>query len=479
MNNLSKKNLITPIILAGGKGTRLWPMSRSSRPKQFLPLTGKLSLFQQTLRRLNDPSIYDKAIIITNDDYRFLVAEQALEIGIELEAILLEPVARNTAPAIIAASLVAAKNNKDRLVHILPSDHDISIDEAYKNALNIAIKSAKNKRLVTFGIEPNEPATGFGYIEAFEQEPSGAYSVKKFIEKPNLDKAKQMLASGNYYWNSGMFLFISSVFLDECKKLAPKIFTAASASVEKARKDLDFLRLEEKSFASSDNISIDYAIFEKTKLASIVPSYIQWSDLGSWDAVWKVNKRDENNNMQSGKASLSNTKNSLIISEKTHIAVDGLDDVAVVASEDAIYVGHLSEAQNVGEMVKKLSANPKTAPLTQTHQTTYRPWGGYSSVLGGERFQVKRLFVKPGKQLSLQKHHHRSEHWVVVRGTAEVQIDKKTMSLSENESVYIPQGSVHRLHNPGKILLELIEVQTGSYLGEDDIIRLDDEFGRT
>jgi len=273
-------------------------------------------------------------------------------------------------------------------------------------------------------------------------------------------------------------MFSASTLISECEKLAPEILASASASVELAKKDLDFIRLDPDAFAQAPDISIDYAIFEKTSLASVVPSSIQWSDLGSWDAVWKTGERDSDENLQRGSVSISNTKNSLIISEKLHVAVDGLDDIAVVASEDAIYVGRLSEAQNVGAIVKSLSENSKTRKLTDVNQTTYRPWGGYTSVLSSERFQVKRLFVKPGKRLSLQKHHHRSEHWVIVCGTAEVQINGTTLTLTKNKSVYIPQGAIHRLFNPGKILLELIEVQTGSYLGEDDIIRIEDEFGR-
>lgn len=474
----NKVGLVVPVVLAGGKGTRLWPMSRSARPKQFLPLTGDLSLFQETLLRLVDKNRYDKPIVITNDDYRFLVAEQALECGVDLKAILLEPVARNTAAAIVAASLVAAKDSDEQLVHVLPSDHDIVRDDIYLDVLDKARASAATGRLVTFGIKPNEPATGFGYIEAGNATPEGAHDVARFVEKPELGRAKEMVESGTYFWNSGMFLFSAKIFLDECKKLAPDVYNAANESVELAQEDLDFTRLDEKSFAQSPDISVDYAIFEKTALASVVPAPITWSDLGAWDAVWKAGHRDGAGNVQRGPISLSDTTNSLVSSEKLHVAVNGLDDVAVIASEDAVYVGRLSNAQDVGAVVKRLKADPATSDLTEIHQTCYRPWGGYSSILIGDRFQVKRLFVKPGKRLSLQKHRHRSEHWVVVAGTAEVQVDDTISTLSENESVYIPLGSVHRLGNPGDTLLEVIEVQTGSYLGEDDIIRLEDEFGR-
>lgn len=470
---------ITPIILAGGKGTRLWPMSRAARPKQFLSLTSELSLFQKTLRRLSDKELFTAPVVITNNEYRFLVAEQAQEVGVELGAILLEPMARNTAPAVVAASMLAAQNDENQLVYVVTSDHAIEDDAAYKTAVLNAIETAKAGRLATFGITPTEPATGFGYIEAGKQGKNGACPVSQFVEKPDAERAQKYIDSGNFYWNSGMFLFDTSVFLAECERLAPEVYAATEQAVKLAKTDLDFVRLDEKTFGNAPSISVDYAIFEKTDLASVIPSPIQWTDLGSWDAVWKTGAQDEAGNLQYGKTDLTNTKSSLVISEKLHVSVDGLDDVAVIASEDAIYVGRLSNAQNVGAVVKKLAADPKTASLTEDHLTSYRPWGGYSSILNGERFQVKRLFVKPGKRLSLQKHHHRSEHWVVVRGTAEVQIGEKTQTLRENESVYIPQGEVHRLTNPGKILLELVEVQTGSYLGEDDIIRIEDEFGRT
>ena len=470
-------DLIVPVILAGGKGTRLWPMSRSTRPKQFLALTGDLSLFQLTLKRLDDPVRYDKPIVVTNAEYRFLVAEQAQEAGVELEAVLLEPAARNTAPAIAAAVLVAARNGP-RLVHVLASDHNIALDDAYRAAIDTAVKAAREGRLATFGITPTAPATGFGYIEAGEQEPSGAHHVARFVEKPDEERAREMIARGNYYWNSGMFLFDSAVFLSECRALAPEVLNAAEASVKAAREDLDFIRLGEAEFAASPDISVDYAIFEKTTLASVVPSPIRWSDLGAWDAVWKESPSDAEGNVTRGPVSLFNARNSFVLSEGMHVAVNGIEDAVVVASEDAVYVGRLSDAQDVGRVVKELARNQAPARLTEEHRTSYRPWGGYSSVLVGERFQVKRLFVKPGRQLSLQKHHHRSEHWIVVRGTAEVQIGNTIQMLRENESVYIPQGEIHRLSNPGKILLELVEVQTGSYLGEDDIIRLEDTFGR-
>ena len=345
-------------------------------------------------------------------------------------------------------------------------------------AIKAAKASALTGRLVTFGISPTHPATGFGYIEAAGKETKGSFKVKNFVEKPKSARAKEMLASGKFFWNSGMFVFSASVFIKECKRLAPKVFSAARGALKQSKKDLDFIRLDAESFSRSPDISVDYAIFEKTSLASVVPAAIQWSDLGAWDSVWDAGKRDRKNNLKRGDIHLSKTRNSLVLSEKLPIAVHGMNNIAVIASEDAIYVGDLSKSQDVGEIVRRLRSNKETRHLTETHQTSYRPWGGYSSVLFGDRFQVKRLFVKPGKKLSLQKHHHRSEHWIVVHGTADVQIDEKSIILRENESVFIPQGAVHRLANPGRILLELIEVQTGSYLGEDDIIRLDDEFGR-
>jgi len=470
---------IVPVILAGGQGTRLWPMSRAARPKQFLVLTGTESSFQDTLRRVSDGARYQAPIIVTNAEYRFLVAEQAQELGIDPAGVLLEPVARNTTAAIAAAAFYAReKFGDDAVIHVLSSDHAVTVDDNYWWSVDTALAAAKAGRLVTFGVTPTLPETGYGYIEAGADTGSGVRAVARFVEKPLREVAQQMLDAGGYYWNSGMFMLGVSVFLAELSSLAPEAHAAAEVAVADAKVDLDFIRLDEASFARAPTISVDYAIFEKTKLVSLVPVTYSWSDVGSWDAVWKISPKDAGSNVTNGLATLSNTRNSLVISDHAHVAIEGLDDIAVIATEDAIYVGKLSEAQKVGPMVKALKAKPETAGTTEIHKTAYRPWGGYSSILNGDRFQVKRLFVKPGKRLSLQKHHHRAEHWVVVRGTAEVTRDDEVVMLSENQSIYLPLGCTHRLANPGKIMLELIEVQTGSYLGEDDIIRIEDEFGR-
>ncbi len=454
-------------------------MSRSARPKQFLPLIGDTSLYQQTLQRVADAARYTSPVIVTNAEYRFLVAEQALEIGMTVSAVLLEPVARNTAAAIAAAAVHIARTfGADTVIHVLASDHAVTVDDNYDWSITVAAAAARNGRLVTFGINPTAPETGYGYIQASEEISDGVLEVARFVEKPDRASAEVLLAAGGYYWNSGTFMLGVNSFLAELEALSPAIATAARAAVTSARTDLDFIRLDAAAFAESPSISVDYAIFEKSKRVALVPVNYAWSDLGAWDAVWKVSNKDADGNVTIGSVSVGNSRNSLVVTERAHVAIEGLDDIFVVASEDAIYVGRLSEAQRVGAVVKKLKTSPATVGLTEIHRTAYRPWGGYSSVLSGDRFQVKRLFVKPGKKLSLQKHHHRAEHWVVVSGTAEVTIDGTVSVLTENQSVYLPLGSIHRLANPGKILLELIEVQTGSYLGEDDIIRIEDDFGR-
>ncbi|MGN6488008.1 MAG: mannose-1-phosphate guanylyltransferase/mannose-6-phosphate isomerase, partial [Devosia sp.] len=364
-------------------------------------------------------------------------------------------------------------------IPVLPSDPAFTFDYTSGWCIVAAAAAARAGRLVTFGIAPTAPETGYGYIEAGPELGDGVRAVARFVEKPDLATAGEMLAAGGYYWNSGTFMLGVESFLAEVEALAPDTLAAARAAVQQARVDFDFTRLDEASFATAPNISVDYAIFEKSRQVALVPVTYAWSDLGAWDAVWKASGKDAAGNVLRGPATLSHARNNLVVTERAHVVVEGVDDLAVIASEDAIYVGKLSEAQRVGPMVKALRADPRTHGLTEIHRTAYRPWGGYASVLNGDRFQVKRLFVKPGKKLSLQKHHHRAEHWVVVTGTAEVTVDGVVTMLTENQSIYLPLGCVHRLANPGKILLELIEVQTGSYLGEDDIIRIEDEFGRT
>ncbi|AFL51447.1 mannose-1-phosphate guanylyltransferase [Sinorhizobium fredii] len=471
---------IVPVIMAGGRGTRLWPLSRAAAPKQFIRFIGNRTLFQNTLERVSDSKIYEPAIVVTNEEFRFLVAEQARELGSNLSSIVLEPVARNTAAAVAAAAVVAADLfGESATVQVLASDHEIGVDEAYLSANGAARAAAEGGKLVTFGITPTEPATGYGYIEVGDILPSGAHAVKRFVEKPGLEAAAEMLSAGGYYWNSGMFMFAVPTLLAELEAFASEVLEAAKLAVAKAVKDLDFLRLDRGAFEKSPNISIDYALMEKTAKAAVVPSAFKWSDLGSWDSVWKTGSQDEDDNVSSANTTLVGTKSSLVMSHGPHLVVSGLENVVVVASEDAVYVGRMEDSQDVGKVVKRLLAAPATSKLAEIHPTCYRPWGGYTSVLVGDRFQVKRIFVLPGRKLSLQKHHHRSEHWIVVKGTAEITVGEKVEILRENESSYIPLGEIHRLANPGKIMLELIEVQTGSYLGEDDIIRIADEFGRS
>lgn len=470
---------IVPVIIAGGTGTRLWPLSRAYAPKQFILFLGERTLFQETLERVSDPALYEAPIIVTNEDFRFLVAEQSRQISTKPAAIVLEPMARNTAAAIAAAAAVARTTaGSEALVQGLPSDHEIAADDTYARAVALARDIAATGRLVIFGILPIEPATGYGYIKAGDVVAPGDHAIESFVEKPQLEKARDMVAVGGYFWNLGLFVFPLPALQEEFAAHAPEVWNPAERALAKAALDLDFTCLDAECFSASPDVTMDYAIMEKTQCGAVVPSAVAWSDMGSWDQIWKLGKHDDNVNVTDVKATLGNSRNSLVISHVGHVAVQGMDHVAVIVSEGSVYVGRLDEAQAVGALVKQLAAHKETEKLTREHPTSYQPWGSYTSILNGERFQVKRILVDSGKKLSLQKHHHRSEHWIVVRGTAEVTIGDTITMLRENESVYIPQGAVHRLENPGKIVLELIEVQTGSYLGEDDIIQINDEFGR-
>lgn len=463
-----------PVIISGGTGTRLWPLSRKNKPKQFLSLFGEYSLFQNTLSRLLGLQDIDSPLIVCNTEHRFMVAEQLQEIDIAAKDIILEPCARNTAPAIALAALRAIENDKDAVLLVLAADHVIQNIPAFHKAIEQAKKHAEQDKLVTFGIQPQSAHTGYGYIEAVEKDQPS--EVKRFIEKPELATAESYLAAGNFFWNSGMFMFKASAYLDELQQHSPEILSACKASLEKSVIDLDFIRVETESFEHSPSDSIDYAVMEKTTKAFVVPLDAGWSDVGSWSSLWEAFPQDENNNVIIGDVITDSVHNSYIHSENRLVTVLGLDDVVVVETHDAIMVAHKDKAQEVKKIVEALNKQERKEVLT--HRKCYRPWGSYDSVDYGERFQVKRITVNPGASLSLQMHYHRAEHWVVVSGTAEVTRDDEVILLGENESTFIPLGSVHRLRNPGRVQLEIVEVQSGSYLEEDDIIRLQDNYNR-
>lgn len=463
-----------PVIISGGTGTRLWPLSRKNKPKQFLSLFGEYSLFQNTLSRLLGLQDIDSPLIVCNTEHRFMVAEQLQEIDIAAKDIILEPCARNTAPAIALAALRAIENDKDAVLLVLAADHVIQNIPAFHKAIEQAKKHAEQDKLVTFGIQPQSAHTGYGYIEAVKKDQPS--EVKRFIEKPELATAESYLAAGNFFWNSGMFMFKASAYLDALQQHSPEMLSACKASLEKSVIDLDFIRVETESFEHSPSDSIDYAVMEKTTKAFVVPLDAGWSDVGSWSSLWEAFPQDENNNVIIGDVITDSVHNSYIHSENRLVTVLGLDDVVVVETHDAIMVAHKDQAQEVKKIVEALNKQERKEVLT--HRKCYRPWGSYDSVDYGERFQVKRITVNPGASLSLQMHYHRAEHWVVVSGTAEVTRDDEVILLGENESTFIPLGSVHRLRNPGRVPLEIVEVQSGSYLEEDDIIRLQDNYNR-
>lgn len=463
---------ILPVILSGGSGTRLWPLSREAYPKQFLQLSGTHSMLQSTWLRVADVAALPP-IVVANEAHRFVAAEQLQQVGTTPSAILLEPIGRNTAPAIAAAALEARRNGDDPLLLVLPSDHLIRNVEHFHQAITLAATVAEQGKLVTFGIQPTAPETGYGYIKATAGE--GPRAIERFVEKPDLATAEAYVASGEYYWNSGMFLFRASRYLEELERLQPQILAACRASWDKARRDSDFIRLDANAFAASPSDSIDYAVMEKTSDAAVVPLDAGWSDVGSWTALRDVSEQDADGNAHNGDVIAIDCRNTFAYGERL-IAMVGLDDVIVVETDDAVLVGRSDRMQEVKDVVARLKADGRSEATW--HRKVYRPWGAYDSIDHGERFQVKRITVKPGGTLSLQMHHHRAEHWIVVSGTAEVTRGDEVLLLAENQSTYIPLGVTHRLRNPGKLPLELIEVQSGSYLGEDDIVRFEDTYGR-
>lgn len=464
---------LQPVLLSGGSGTRLWPLSREAYPKQFLPLAGDDTMVQATWRRVE--ALADLApIVVANEEHRFLVAEQLRQVGAPVPAILLEPVGRNTAPAIAAAALQAMAGGADPLLLVLPSDHVVRDVAGFQRAVREASSAAEAGALVTFGVVPDAPETGFGYIQA--EAGDGLRQVLRFVEKPDAATARSYLDAGGYYWNSGMFLFRASRYLEELARFRPDIVDAVRAAHAAARHDGDFVRLDKDAFSACPSDSIDYAVMEKTADAMVLPVDIGWNDVGSWSALWDVAERDADGNAHHGDVIAVDSRNSYAYAQRL-VALVGLDDIVVVETDDAVLVARKDKVQEVKQVVARLKQEQRSQAVL--HREVHRPWGSYDSVDNGGRHQVKRIKVKPGAALSLQMHHHRAEHWIVVSGTAKVTRGDETLLLSENESTYIPLGVKHRLENPGKVPLELIEVQSGSYLGEDDIVRFEDVYGRS
>jgi mannose-1-phosphate guanylyltransferase len=463
--------VITPVILAGGSGTRLWPLSRAGHPKQFLALNGEKTMLQQTAERLSGLPT-SESITICHEDHRFFVAEQLREVD-ALGKIILEPTGRNTAPAIALAALLEEED--DPLLLVLSADHFIADQDAFVDAVLRALPLAEAGKLVTFGIVPTEPHTGYGYIEVGEPL-YDAYSVASFQEKPNLDKAADYLRHGGYYWNSGMFLFKANRYLRELEMYRPYIAAACRKAMGNISSDLDFIRIDADAFASCPQDSIDYAVMEKTVDAVVVPLDAGWNDIGSWSSLWEITDKDEKGNVAFGDVMLLDTKNSFVRTDDKLVALVGLQEIVVVSTKDAILVTHKDRVQEAKVIVSKLKEEKR--PEWELHREVYRPWGKYDSVDRGESYQVKRITVNPGAKLSVQMHHHRSEHWIVVAGTALVRNGDETFQLHENESTYIPIGVVHSLENPKEVPLEIIEIQSGPFLGEDDIVRLADSYGR-
>ena len=488
--------MIQPVVLCGGSGTRLWPLSREHYPKQLLALCGEHSLLQETVLRLKGLEsqktssgkevLLGKPLIISNEEHRFLVAEQLRQADTPTAKIVLEPIGRNTAPALTLAALAAVQQGDDPLLLVMPADHIIKNKDAFHQALMQGAELADVNHLVTFGVVPSAPETGYGYIKQGKNINGSASLIEQFVEKPDYDTAVEYLESGRFLWNSGMFMMKASVWLEAINRFQPEIACSSKQAFDNGNEDADFYRIDKAAFETCASDSIDYAVMEKITTSSqseaalksaVVPLDAEWSDVGSWDSLWTVSEQDENGNVLKGDVYTYNTKNSLVLSEHRLVTTAGLEDIIVVETADAVMVTTKDHAQHVKKLVESVKSNGHTQH--QTHRKVYRPWGCYESVDSGKRFQVKRITVNPGASLSLQMHHHRAEHWVVVKGTAQVTKGEEVVLLTENESTYIPIGVSHRLENPGKLPLELIEVQSGSYLGEDDIVRYDDIYGRS
>ncbi|MGL5471060.1 MAG: mannose-1-phosphate guanylyltransferase/mannose-6-phosphate isomerase [Shewanella sp.] len=465
---------ISPVILAGGSGTRLWPLSRVQFPKQFLALSGNSSMLQNTIRRLKGID-HEPVMLICNEEHRFIAAEQVRQLGVKHNGILLEPVGRNTAPAIALAALKAVESGHDPLLLVLAADHVIEDVAAFQQAVTNAAELAQAGKLVTFGIVGNKPETGYGYIKRGVQYQHG-YVVDCFVEKPDVVTAQDYIASGDYYWNSGMFLFKADHYLSELKAYRPDIYSACLLAMQAQNNDSDFIRIDKAAFEACPDDSIDYAVMEQTKDAVVVPMDVGWSDVGGFAALWEVSAKDAEGNVFNGDVKSVETKNTLVFGGNKLVTTVGVEDLVIINTKDAVLVAHKEQSQHVKAIVGQLKADLRSE--VTFHREVYRPWGKYDSIDNGERFQVKRITVKPGAKLSVQMHHHRAEHWIVVSGTAKVTNGTKDILLTENQSTYIPVGVIHALENPGRVDLELIEVQSGCYLGEDDIVRFEDRYGR-
>jgi mannose-1-phosphate guanylyltransferase len=468
---------LTPLLLSGGSGTRLWPLSRVGRPKQFLPLTGDNSLYQLTLLRLDGLPDQLPPLVVCNEAHRFVVGEQAAALGKSLQSILLEPEGRNTAPAIALGALKQLASGEDALLLVLPCDHVFGDITAFQQAVRTAMIAARDGKVVTFGIVPTSPETGYGYVKAGDSYGDGIFDVARFFEKPNLVTAQGYLADGRYFWNSGMFLVKASVYMEQLRKFAPDIAAACESAFKLAGRDLDFCRADPAHFRKCRSDSIDYAVMEKTDLGVVVPMDAGWNDVGSWSSVWDVAAKDGAGNAVLGDVLVHESEGNYVHASSRLVTLLGVEGLAVIETADAVMVASREHAQDVKQLVDQLKARKRSE--VELHREVFRPWGSYDSIGQGVRYQVKRISVKPGAKLSVQMHHHRAEHWIVVSGTAQVRIGDKDQLVTENQSVYIPIGTVHSLENPGKVPLELIEVQSGTYLGEDDIVRFEDRYGRT